>query len=151
MSPMSARLPMNGVDEANALFFGEGHNLDVVGQEPGEVLSQILNEGERDDHAKDSVVRAGIGHGINVRADDQARGLRLPTGIKPAQISGRIDMRGHAQAVHPGAKKFMHVAKWRRKVGPREITGGLTELRYRVACVDYLAGCSCGLRLGDGC
>ncbi len=54
--------------KAHALFLGEGNDFD--GQRQLEFLRQ-LDPLERQRHAEDAVKSAGVGHGVNVRAQDE--------------------------------------------------------------------------------
>ena len=88
--------------KAHALFFAEGNDFD--GQRQLEFLRDLCTF-ERQRDAEDAVEGAGIGHGVNVRAEDQALAAcvwRLP---QAAQIAHRVDTHRHAERLHAAAQQ----------------------------------------------
>ena len=97
---------------AHTLFFRKCDDLD--GQRQLKFLRKI-NPLKRQRDAEHAVECACIGHGIDVRAKDEAlracaRGLP-----QAAQIAGRVDADGHVHRLHARTKMRMNIAHRRRQ------------------------------------
>jgi len=76
-----------GFGEAHAFFFREADDLEVVGHSLpccARLLGHLLREGDAHDDAEYTVEGAGIGDGVEVRADEQAGGVGLCGGQEAA-------------------------------------------------------------------
>ena len=93
--------------EPRALFVREGDDLErererrppaaVLGRDP-----QQAHDLEPHQHADDPVVAARVGHGVQVRPDEEGRGVRGTRHGEPAElVAGGILPRRHADLAHP--------------------------------------------------
>ena len=79
---------------------------------------QVRRDRYGGNHAENAVIFAGIGHGIEMRAEYQRRQTRF-TAFKPAdQVACLIDMRAHAALLHPAGDKPVCLRHLRRQVVP---------------------------------
>ena len=63
---------------------------------------------DRHEHAEDPVVPAGVAHGVQVRAEQQRRRLRVPPGQVPALVARRVLPRVQPDLAHPAGGHAVH-------------------------------------------
>ena len=100
--PPAARLPRNGTPIAHAFFLAERDHVDAERQPPP---AQRLHGRDAEQDAQHAVVFAGIGHGVEVRADRQHRQLGSKPVVTPDQVPRRIEADAQPGRFHPPASR----------------------------------------------
>ena len=93
--------------ESDAFLVGKANHLDAVRQSRP---VKRLNQRESHDHPENSVEGAGVRHGVQMGADEQASRIFGHAGIDAAQVAGWINPDVHAGRRHPDAHHAVHLA-----------------------------------------
>ena len=106
--------------KAHALLVGESNDLDRERQPPPAPV-QIGDAGNRCEQSERAVPFAGVAHGVVMRAQHQARQAGTIAFITAADISDRIEMRGHAGLAHPAKNEIGGDAVFGGQENPRQM------------------------------
>ena len=106
--------------EAHAFLVGKGGHFDGEGQA---AAAQGVHQGDGEDHAQDAVERAGIGHGIDMRPEQQAALGLGGSRVDAAQVAGRVQGHLHPGGFHPLAGQTVHLVHGWRQEGPQQTAG----------------------------
>ncbi len=74
---------------------------------------KLFDEGDAEHDAEDAVEGPGVGDGVEVRADEEARRVWCGAGQEPAHIADSVDVHGHAGGLHPAPQKRMDLVHGR--------------------------------------
>jgi hypothetical protein len=107
---------------ADAFFFREGDDFD--GQRQAERVRDRYPF-ESHGHAQHPVERAGVGHRINVRAENEALAGGMGRLPNAAQVSGCVQLNAHAESFHAGTQAGVDLVHGRGKKAARDAAGFL--------------------------
>ena len=79
------------------------------------------HQGDAEQHPEYAVERTGVRNRIQVRADEQARGARVGSGIASPHVARRVDADLHAGLHHPSRHVSMDRTHRRRQEGPGDV------------------------------
>ena len=109
-----------GGAEARALLVAEADQL----QGEGELdVVQPLGDGDRHDDPEHPVVGAGVGDGVEVRAQQQRGQPRLATLASAAHVAGGVDPGAQAGVGHPAGDHLVGPGVLGGQVGALEVGG----------------------------
>src|SRR5271155_301954 len=110
--PYNCKAAEKWLAEANALLFREADDLD--GEWESASL-QLFDDGNAEDDSEDTVIGSGVGNGVQVRADDNARCTGSRTLRQSADVAYCIDSDCHFGCFHPLAKQRVDGVHGRRQ------------------------------------
>src|SRR5579859_7144613 len=93
--------------ETYSFFFRKTNHLNRKGKPPP---AQFLQQSNRDDHSEDAVIGARVRNRVEMRSDQQARGVGLQPRIDSPEISCGIDSHLSAKRLHPSKNLLMALA-----------------------------------------
>ena len=109
--------------EADTFLFGKRRSLRWPNSG---AVREALDQRDPEHHAEDAIERARMRHGIEVRADQQARRIRCR--IEAAQIARRVDASRACRPLSSTRAARVHIVHRRREERPRDRARRLGEL-----------------------
>src|SRR3954463_2898266 len=134
--------------EAHAFLVAKADHLERKRQ-PAPGTREGTDAFDRRDHAEHAVVAAGVAHGVEVRAEDEARCAARAAVIAADGIADRIERRAHAGFAHPAEYEVGGRAVLRRQEDARQaarqlaLPGELVAALHDAVGIEHAAIVNC--------